>query len=75
MNTGWLTILIVCGLLAASPSDAADDRKARKKACIEVKQKIRKLESRMRAGYSASQGIRLDEKLRALKRERYRVCR
>lgn len=75
MNDGRLTILVVCVLLATSPLDASDDRKARKKACIEVKQKIRKLESRMRAGYSASQGIRLEEKLRALKRERYRVCR
>lgn len=75
MNDGRLTILVVCVLLATSSLDAADDRKARKKACIEVKQKIRKLESRMRAGYSASQGIRLEDKLRALKRERYRVCR
>lgn len=75
MDTRWLTILVVYGLLATSSSDAADDREAKKKACIAVKQKIRKLESRMRAGYSASQGIRLEEKLRELKRERYRVCR
>lgn len=63
------------GLMAMSPSDAALDREAKKKACTEVKLKIRKLESRMRAGYSASQGIRLEERLRELKRIRYRVCR
>lgn len=75
MDARWPTILVVYGLLAMSPLDAADDREAKKKACAEVKQKIRKLESRMRAGYSASQGIRLEEKLRELKRERYRACR
>lgn len=61
--------------MALSPSNAGNDRKAAKKACDDVKQKIRKIESRMRAGYSASQGIRLEEKLRKLKGERYRVCR
>ena len=75
MNSWRLTILVVCGWMTTSVADATDDRKAAKLACDEVKQKIRKLESRMRAGYSASQGIRLEEKLRALKRERYRVCR
>lgn len=75
MDAFRLTILVVWGLTAMSPSDAASDRKAAKKACVEVKQKIRKIESRMRAGYTASQGIRLDEKLRKLKDERYRVCR
>ncbi len=75
MNTGRLTILVVCGLLATSPLNATDDRTTKKKACIDVKQKIRKLQSRMRAGYSASQGIRLEERLRELKRIRYRVCR
>lgn len=75
MNPGRLTILVVCGLLAMSQAVASGDRKAQEKACTDVKQKIRKLESRMRAGYSASQGIRLEEKLRALKKKRYRVCR
>ena len=74
MNARWLTILLIGGLLTM-PSDAAGNRKAKEKACTEIKQKIRKLESRMRAGYSASQGIRLDEKLRKLKDERHRVCR
>lgn len=75
MNAWRLTILVVWGLTAISTSDAADDRMAAKRACVEVKQKIRKIESRMRAGYTASQGIRLEEKLRMLKDERYRVCR
>lgn len=75
MATARLTILLLYGLLAMSPADAAPDRQAKKKACAEIKLKIRKLESRMRAGYSASQGIRLEERLRELKKKRYRVCR
>lgn len=75
MNRRRLTILVMCATLAANPAGATSERKAAKKACIEVKQKIRKLESRMRAGYTASQGIRLDEKMRQLKKKRYRVCR
>ena len=74
MNAGPLSILVLYGLMAMTPAHAAPDREAKKKACTEVKLKIRKLESRMRAGYSAAQGIRLEEKLRKLKKVRYRVC-
>jgi hypothetical protein len=45
------------------------------KACNEVKTRIRTIQNRMRSGYTASQGIRLDEKLRRLKEKRRRVCR
>ena len=75
MKTLRLAILVVIGLAAMSPSAAARDREAAKKTCAEVKQKIRKIESRMRAGYTASQGIRLEKRLRKLKDKRYRVCR
>ena len=44
-------------------------------ACEEVKQAIRDIEARMRAGYSRAQGERYEEKLRKLKRKRSRVCR
>ena len=45
------------------------------KACNEVKTRIRAIQDRMRSGYTASQGIRLDKKLRRLKEKRRRVCR
>lgn len=44
-------------------------------ACEEVKQAIRDIEARMRAGYSRAQGERYEEKLRKLKRKRSRLCR
>ena len=33
------------------------------------------IESRMRQGYTAKQGIRFDERLRELKKKRYKLCR
>ena len=75
MKMLWLALLVVLGLGTMSPSGAALDRKAAKKACAEVKQKIRRIESRMRAGYTAAQGIRLEARLKKLKDKRYRVCR
>ena len=44
-------------------------------ACDEVKQAIREIEARMRAGYSRSQGERYEARLRKPKRKRSKVCR
>lgn len=68
------TLLIVLGVttLANTSVSAPQNNKAR---CKEVKAKIRHIEARMRAGYTASQGIRLDRQLRELKQKRYRLCR
>ncbi len=44
-------------------------------ACAEVKQAIREIEARMRAGYSRSQGERYEARLRKLKRRRSKLCR
>lgn len=45
------------------------------KVCAKVKRDIARVESRMRAGYTAKQGRRLEERLRRLRKKRYRVCR
>jgi hypothetical protein len=60
-------------VLAQVPAYA--DRKSDKAACEKAKQQIRVIESRMRDGYSAAQGIRYDAKLRQLKDKRYKLCR
>jgi hypothetical protein len=44
-------------------------------ACDEVKQAIREIEARMRAGYSRPQGERFEARLRKLKRKRSKLCR
>ena len=70
-NKAALTSLI---LLMIASSSLADDHCARW-TCEEVKAEIREIEARMRAGYSAAQGIRYEERLRELKDCRYRLCR
>lgn len=63
--------IICCTVLVASQPTAANDRAA----CEKVKQQIREIEARMRNGYTAAQGIRLEARLRKLKEKRYRLCR
>ena len=60
-------------LALAQPISAKPDCDAL--ACAEVKQAIREIESRMRAGYSRSQGERYEARLRKLKRKRSKLCR
>ena len=58
-----------------TPLDAVADRKVREAECAEVKEKIRTIESRMRAGYTLAEGERYNERLRELKARRARLCR
>jgi hypothetical protein len=66
----WMLMLIVLVLVPVHAGDTRD-----KDACEQVKMKIRAIESKMRSGYSASQGIRYEAQLRELKEKRYRLCR
>ena len=43
--------------------------------CDEVKEEIREIEAKMRAGYTRSQGEKYEAKLRKLKSKRYKICR
>ena len=45
-----------------------------KEECEKVKVKIRAIEAKMRQGYTASQGIRYEQKLRELREKRYKLC-
>ena len=67
------SLLLCCALLLTAPTDAHDCYK--RDRCEAIKEKIRHVESRMRQGYSAAQGIRLDERLRKLKEQRRKACR
>ena len=66
----WMLMLIVLILVPVHAGDTSD-----KDACEQVKKKIRVIESRMRDGYSAAQGIRYEARLRELKEKRYKLCR
>ncbi len=67
------TLVALCALLyLPAASGHNTDPKA---DCAKIKQQIRKLESKMRSGYSARQGNRWSEKLRELRRKRAKTCR
>ena len=62
-----LLVLAVPDLLAKSRDEEA--------ACAEVKQEIREIEARMRAGYTRAQGEKYEAKLRKLRAKRRKLCR
>ncbi|MGH8224328.1 MAG: hypothetical protein ACREQZ_15270 [Woeseiaceae bacterium] len=69
----WLVLSLM--LVCMDPCPALADTRDRAEACAEVKAKIRKLRSKMRQGYTAKQGMRLEEELRELRERRARLCR
>ena len=46
-----------------------------KAECEETKQKIRQIQSRMRQGYTAKQGVKMEADLRKLRAIRSKKCR
>ena len=68
-----IALALAVQLLLAPTIHAADD--ARRQKCEQTKQKIRKIHAKMRQGYSVKQGIRMDESLRRLKKQRSKYCR
>ena len=67
----FLIAVIALGVALSPPAYAKKD----KDECEKVKLRIRAIEARMREGYSASQGIRYERKLRELREQRYKLCR
>lgn len=68
--------LVLC--LGFAGQDAAADKAGRerqRKACAKLARRMRRLQSRLRAGHSNRQGRRYREQLRDLQLERYRRCR
>ena len=68
-----LRLIAAATLLSLAPQADAKTR-CDKLACEELKQQIREIESRMRAGYSRAQGERFEARLRRLKRKRSKLC-
>ena len=66
--------MLAVAVLLTSPAALAD-RKIREAECAEVKEKIKNIEARMRAGYTIAEGERYNEKLRELKAKRAKLCR
>jgi len=68
-----MLVIVCCGILFAGISSAYDsDAKA---DCKKVKQKIRHIQSKMRAGYTRAQGEKMEAELRKLRTLRKKTCR
>ena len=73
--------LILALLFAAAPTishgakPSCNSRSTCKAECEKTKEKIRSIQARMRQGYSASQGARMEADLRDLRKRRSKVCR
>ncbi len=70
-----LRTILLCVMLACIFSDTGYAARDNAKVCEQIDRKIEKIHSRMRQGYTAKQGVRLEERLRELKRKRYELCR
>ena len=71
MEKRWVAALLL--LVLAGQGHTNHDRDALE--CDEVKQAIREVEARMRAGYTRAQGERYEARLRKLKHKRRKLCR
>lgn len=70
MKTAILTL--AASMLLSAPHHP--DRETRSERCEQAKQKIRKIQSKMRQGYTAKQGIRMESELRRLREKRAKNC-
>ncbi len=68
-----LLAFLLCLLYVAAAVPAATDERETK--CAETREKIRRVESKMRQGYTAKQGIKMQDELRSLRELRKRICR
>ena len=73
MRNSMITISLAITLAMTANSHAMDSK--REAECRKIDEQIRNIQSRMRHGYSAAQGVRYEERLRALKERRWRRCR
>jgi hypothetical protein len=67
--------LLLALLVAAVAAPAADRKRDREKECEAVKEEIRKVQARLRRGYRAAEGVRLNAKLLELRKQRAKLCR
>lgn len=68
-----IILAAACIALLAPAADAHDTHS--KVGCEKTKQKIKKLQSRMRQGYTRAQGEKWSEQLRELRAIRSKQCR
>ena len=70
-----MRMLIIILLTTSAAAFAADDARDHALRCEEVRQKIRIVQAKMRAGYTRAQGEKLERELRRLRALRSKACR
>jgi len=66
-----VSIFILSLLMTGNAANAGQE----KNECAVIKQKIRHIQSKMRAGYNRAQGERMEAQLRKLRAQRAEKCR
>jgi hypothetical protein len=74
-RTNLLTGLCIAIVALLSASDSVAHRDQTKIECEKTRQKIAKIESKMRQGYRAAQGVKMEDELRRLRKLRAKQCR
>ena len=67
---GWILAVLA---LWHGPLDARNN--CDEAACAAVKERIRNIESKMRAGYTRAQGERYEARLKEMRAKRHKLCR
>ena len=68
-------IPVILALCVLSPADCYAHNACPKAKCEEIKQKIEKIQGRMRQGYTRAQGEKMEAELRSLRAIRSKRCR
>ena len=68
-----LAVLLCLAMFLPTTTHAGSE--CEKLACAAVKEKIRTIEAKMRAGYTRAQGQKYEARLRELRTKRHRLCR
>ena len=68
-----MRLFLIVVLALWNPTDSLAD--ARDIECEKIKQRISRVQSRMRAGYTRAEGEKLEAELRRLRKLRHKACR
>ncbi|KLV03310.1 hypothetical protein ABT56_19465 [Photobacterium aquae] len=69
----WLVTMMVTILLVPNFAEANKIKK-RKQQCVKTKEKIEKIQKKMRGGYSLKKGRKYQDKLHELYKDEFKYC-
>ena len=71
----WVALLLAALPAFAQQGKGCQTRSACRAECQEIKRDIQEIQARMRQGYGAAQGAKMEARLRELRKSRAKVCR